>query len=72
MRNIDIQAVVWKEGRPYVSQCLNFEVSSFGKTEAIALRNLREAVELYLEDHKTSKAPKVKQANVVSMTLTYA
>ena len=72
MRKIDIQAVVWKEGKQYVSQCLNFEIASYGKTEAIALRNLREAVELYLEGRKVIKAPKVGKANVVSMKLSYA
>lgn len=72
MRNIDIQAVVWKEDKHYVSQCLNFEVASYGKTEAIALRNLREAVELYLEDRKTIKAPRVQKANIVTMQLSYA
>ncbi len=49
MKSIQIQAVVWKEGRHYVSQCLNFDVSSFGSTEAKALANLKEAVELLME-----------------------
>lgn len=42
--------VVWKEGKYFVAQCLNVEVSSFGKTYEEALKNLQEAVELYLED----------------------
>lgn len=42
--------VVWQEGKYYVSQCLNFNVSSFGDTIESAIANLKEAVELYLED----------------------
>jgi len=47
MRTIDF--VLWKEGRYYVAQCLNVDVSSFGETIAEAIANLKEAVELYLE-----------------------
>lgn len=42
--------VVWKEGKYFVAQCLNVDVSSFGKTYEEALKNLQEALELYLED----------------------
>jgi predicted RNase H-like HicB family nuclease len=42
--------VVWKEGKYFVARCLNVEVSSFGKTHEEALKNLDEALELYLED----------------------
>jgi predicted RNase H-like HicB family nuclease len=47
MRTIDF--ILWKEGRYYVAQCLNVDVSSFGETIAEAIANLKEAVELYLE-----------------------
>ena len=42
--------VVWREGKYFVAQCLNVDVSSFGKTYEEALKNLEEALELYLED----------------------
>jgi len=42
--------VLWKEGKYFVAQCLNVDVSSFGKTKKEALNNLQEAVDLYLED----------------------
>ncbi len=42
--------VVWKEDKYFVAQCLNVDVSSFGKTYEEALNNLEEALELYLED----------------------
>ncbi len=42
--------LVWKEGKYYVSQCINIDVSSFGETIEEAVLNLKEAVELYFED----------------------
>jgi predicted RNase H-like HicB family nuclease len=72
MRSIEIKAVVWKEGRHYVSQCLNFDVSSFGSTEAKALANLREALELYLEGKKAHKPTKIGKPSLSSMKLMYA
>lgn len=72
MRTIDVKVVVWKEGRHYVSQCLNFDVASFGKTEAAALANLKEAVALLLEDDRRKKPANVVRPSVVSMRLSYA
>ena len=43
-------AVIAKEGRWYVSHCPELGVSSQGRTKKSALNNLREAVELYLEE----------------------
>ncbi len=45
-----IKYIVYKEGKHYVSQCLNVEISSFGKTIEEATSNLREALDLYFED----------------------
>jgi predicted RNase H-like HicB family nuclease len=39
-----------KEGKYYVAQCLDIEVSSFCNNRENALENLYEAVELYFED----------------------
>lgn len=44
--------VVWREDSQYVAQCLNVEVSSFGETIDEAIRNLKEAVELYFHNEK--------------------
>lgn len=46
----EINFVIWKEGKHYVAQCLNVDVSSFGKTIEEAKNNLKEAVELYFEE----------------------
>lgn len=50
MRKINLKSVVWKEGDYYISQCLEVDVSSFGKTKKEALKMLQEALELYFED----------------------
>jgi predicted RNase H-like HicB family nuclease len=72
MRKIDFKSVVWKEGKYYVSQCLNVDVSSFGKTKKEALVNLDEALELYFEDTKVSKVIKVEKPELVELSFRYA
>ncbi len=49
MKDLEFQSVVYKEGKYFVAQCLDIDVSSFGKTEKEALSNLKEAQNLYLE-----------------------
>jgi predicted RNase H-like HicB family nuclease len=49
MKKIPFTSVVWREGKYYVAQCLNVDISSFGKTKALALESLKEALSLYLE-----------------------
>lgn len=72
MRTINLKTIVWKEGKYYTSQCLNVEVSSFGKTKKEALKNLDEALGLYFEDAKNVKIQKIERAEVVPHTLKYA
>lgn len=43
-------AVLVREGKWFVSHCPEVGVSSQGRTKKSALNNLREAVELYLEE----------------------
>ena len=45
-----IKYVIYKEGKYYVSQCLNVDVSSFGNTIDEAGANLEEALQLYFEN----------------------
>lgn len=71
MRKIELQNVVWKEGRYFVAQCLNIDVSSFGKTRKEALANLEEALELYFEDVKVPHIEKVERPEVVKQQLQY-
>lgn len=46
----EYEYVLWKEGKYYVSQCINVNVSSFGDTVDEAIKNLKEAVGLYFEN----------------------
>ncbi len=54
---MEINYVLWQEGKYYVPQCLNVEVSSFGETINEAIKNLKEAVELYFENEKVELLP---------------
>lgn len=72
MRKIDLKSVVWKEGKYYVSQCLEVDVSSFGDTKKEALAMLQEALELYFEDIPVPKKAEVKNPIIASVKLQYA
>ncbi|MEK9174585.1 MAG: type II toxin-antitoxin system HicB family antitoxin [Patescibacteria group bacterium] len=69
MAKIDLKNVVWKEGKYYVAQCLNVDVSSFGKTKKEALENLDEALELYFEDKKPKGIIEIKNPELVRITI---
>ncbi len=73
MRKIDLKSVVWKEGNYYISQCLDVEVSSFGKTKKEALAMLQDALELYFEDVPLpTKTERVRNPVIASVTLQHA
>ena len=48
-----IKYIIYKEGKCFVSQCLNVDVSSFGETMDEAASGLKEALNLYFEDVNT-------------------
>jgi predicted RNase H-like HicB family nuclease len=64
MRKLGLKSVVWKEGKYYVAQCLNVDVSSFGRTRKEAIANLNEALELYFEGHKIPRVLKVERPEI--------
>jgi len=72
MRKIDLKSVVWKEGNYYISQCLEVDVSSFGKTKKEALAMLQDALQLYFEDIPIPKKTEVKSPFITSIKLQYA
>ena len=72
MHTMALQSVVWKEGKQYVAQCLNVDVSSFGKTKKEALENLKEALELYFEDTRKPEFASVQHADIASLRLQHA
>ncbi|MDP2844492.1 MAG: type II toxin-antitoxin system HicB family antitoxin [Candidatus Methanoperedens sp.] len=50
VKKFNLTAVIWQENDVYVSKCPELEVASAGDTPKEALENLKEAVELYLEN----------------------
>ncbi len=58
-------AVITKEGKLYSSWCPQLDIASSGKTIEEARKNLKEAVELYLEDEDA-----IIPSNDISLTLT--
>ena len=69
MKKLELQTIVWREGKQWVAQCLNVDVSSFGPTQKSALKNIREALELYFEGVSPLKIPQVKSPAIRSTVL---
>jgi predicted RNase H-like HicB family nuclease len=67
-----LENVVWKEGKYYVAQCLNIDISSFGESREEALKNLDEAINLYLEDDKHEDIQNVENPEIVHLSIKYA
>ncbi|MFQ5405865.1 MAG: type II toxin-antitoxin system HicB family antitoxin [Candidatus Micrarchaeia archaeon] len=61
-------AIVSKGKVAFVSYCPELGVASQGKTKANALKNLKEAVELYLEETTHSKLAKIPQPTITTFT----
>ncbi len=57
---LELSAVVRREGRLYVALCPEFDVASQGRSVEKALANLKEALELYLEDEDVEKPSKTE------------
>ena len=72
MANLNLKNVVWKEGRHYVAQCLNVDVSSFGKTRREALKHLDEALALYFEDVRVPRVVNVEEPEIVRLPINHA
>jgi predicted RNase H-like HicB family nuclease len=49
-KTLHLTAVIWREGKRYVSRCPEVGVASYGKTPMAARRALQEAVELWLSN----------------------
>ena len=69
----EYSAVVVKGQVAYVARCPELGVTSQGKTEKSALENLKEAMELYLEDEDVQKEIKknpIHKATIHKIALT--
>jgi predicted RNase H-like HicB family nuclease len=69
---VAVKNIVWQEGKHFVAQCLNVEVSSFGETKAEALANLTEALELYFEDIPFDSMQQVENPEIITTSLGHA
>jgi len=58
--------IIIEEGKWYVARCLELGVVSQGKTIEEAQKNLKEAVELYLEDQPKDKKYLLKKAPIIT------
>ncbi|OIO45166.1 MAG: hypothetical protein AUJ25_02815 [Parcubacteria group bacterium CG1_02_37_13] len=73
MKKISLKNILWKEGKYFVVQCLNVDVSSFGKNKKEALANLHEALELYFDDNQQMYSPlKIEKPEIVAQNFVYA
>ena len=64
-------ALVWKEGVWYVARGVEIEVASQGKTKLEAIENLKEALDLLLEDkgRQRIKIPAMQKLELMSFDL---
>lgn len=61
-----LSAVVWREEGIYTALCPELDVASQGKSVEEALMNLKEALELYLEDEDVEE-PSKAEAPIVTI-----
>lgn len=66
-----LSALVWQEEKLFVAKLIGIELASQGRTEKEALNNLKEAVELLLEDENV-KLPTVGVPKNPELRLIYA
>ena len=55
---IELSAIIRKENNFYVALCPEYDIASQGKNVEEAIRNLKETLELYLEDTDVEKPSK--------------
>jgi len=69
MKKYTFTTSIQKEGKWYVAYCVELGVASQGKTIAEAKKNIKEAVELYLEDTPTQELP--SNPLIINLELTH-
>ena len=57
---IELSAIIRKENNFYVALCPEYDIASQGKNVEEAIKNLKEALELYLEDPDVEKPSKAE------------
>ena len=67
MRTIEV--VLFREGKSWVAQALNVDVSSFGDTREEARAAIKEALELYFEDASDEDVTQVADVEVETLSV---
>jgi len=66
--SITFSAILWKEGKLQIAWSPDLDIASQGKNVEDALSNLREAIELYLED-EDAKIPTDRSAILTTLSV---
>ena len=69
---VRLAVLTWKEGDVYVADCPAARIASQGDTEAEALENLKEAIELYFEDVPGVELPECGEAHAREVEVAFA
>lgn len=71
MKARTLHTIIWKEEKTFVAKFLELELASQGKTKEEAAKNLKEALDLYLEDENVSSIsfPSINEVTTQSITL---
>ena len=64
-----IEVVFYREGKAWVAQALNVDVSSFGDTQEEARAAIKEALQLYFEDASDAGIIEVADAQVEAVSV---
>ena len=67
MRTIEV--VFYRDGKAWVAQALNVDVSSFGDTRKEARAAIKEALELYFEDAPQAEVIQVADVELESVSV---
>lgn len=66
-----LHTIVWKEDKLFVAKFLEIEIASQGNTKKEALDNLKEALDLYLDEDKSGKLrmPRLEDISLTTITI---
>ena len=64
-----IEVVFYRDGKAWVAQALNVDVSSFGDTREEARAAIKEALELYFEDAAQDETIQVADVEVETVSV---
>ncbi len=65
----NIEVVLYREGKVWVAQALNVDVSSFGDTRDEARSAIQEALELFFEDSGNKEVIEVSDVKVETVNV---